>query len=78
VVCKTYASALSDYAKKTWVTNQGYITTADLSGYALKSDIPNMDNYVPIETYNALVLRVKALEDAISSGGGNTNPGEGS
>jgi hypothetical protein len=45
-----------------------------MSLYALKTDIPNMENYVPMETYNALVLRVKALEDAASSGGEPTDP----
>jgi hypothetical protein len=34
-----------------------------------------MDNYVSISDYNTLVLRVKALEDAASSGG---NTGESS
>lgn len=81
VTCKTYAEALSGYATETWVTNKKYLTSSDLSSYALKTDlpnmsqyakktdIPNMDNYVSISDYNALVLRVKALEDAASSGG---------
>jgi hypothetical protein len=55
----------------------GYALKTDLpnmSQYALKTDIPNMENYVSIETYNALALRVQALEDAGSSGGETTDP----
>ena len=37
---------LSSYATKTWVTEQGFLTEhQDLSGYALKSEIPDVSGY---------------------------------
>jgi hypothetical protein len=41
---------LTGYATETYVTTQGYITSADLSGYALTTDIPSLQGYAT-ETY---------------------------
>ena len=42
-----YITSVPDtFATKTWVTSQGYLTEhQDLTGYALKSEIPSLDGY---------------------------------
>ena len=60
------ATALTGYATTTWVSNQGYITSADLAGYATESWVnTQLLNYLPLAG-GAMVAGAR-----ISSSGGN-------
>ena len=46
-------SSTADMATKTWVQNQGYLTEhQDLSSYALKSEIPDVNDKLDVSVFN--------------------------
>ena len=71
-----YITSIPDtFATKTWVTSQGYLTEhQDLTGYALKSEIPSLDGYatqswVTNQGYITSVPDTFATKDWVSSQG---------
>lgn len=68
-------SSTADMATKTWVQNQGYLTEhQDLSSYALKSEIPDVNDKLDVSVFNTYSANtnttINGKQDKLSASSG--------
>lgn len=68
-------SSTADMATKTWVQNQGYLTEhQDLSSYALKSEIPDVNDKLDVSAFNTYSANtnttINGKQDTLSASSG--------